>query len=195
MIVHIKVGVFQPHLLYLIRLEKIKALEDKMKIIIRVNGKTLNSYDKPTMGHKRKAAAIANMELEVREDPKVYFTLLNEMYNFVISAFPKMSVEDLDKMETDDFNDLFEKVSTWILTDGQQINDEEKKNGQRLTPEQAKIQAKRNYEQMLMIYQNLLLKFGILPSQLDKEDAGLFFEVLSVEAREVGELKYIDEIG
>jgi len=48
---------------------------------------------------------------------------------------------------------------------------------------------------MLIIYQNLLFKFGILPSQLDKEDAGLFFEVLNVEAKEVGDLRYIDEIG
>jgi|GEM_PF-3608441 len=98
-----------------------------MKIITKIDGKMFNSYDKPTMGHKRRAAAIANMESEVREDATVYFSLLNEMYNFVISAFPKMSTEDLDKMETDNFNDLFEKVSTWILTDGESIKSDEKK--------------------------------------------------------------------
>ena len=48
------------------------------------------------------------------------------------------------------------------------------------------------YSDILLIYQNLLLGMGVVPSVLDDEDADVVLEVLG--ARKDEKLCYIDEV-
>ncbi len=72
-------------------------------------------------------------------------------------------------------------------------NRKRKKPIEPVNPYVAKVNAEKNYRQIMQIYYFMALK-GVLPSQLDKEPSKLFLEVLQANSKEVGELKFIDEI-
>jgi len=97
-----------------------------MKFKTHIAGKTFESYNTPNMGQQRKYAEISTAALKAQsadntktEDLAAELTsILVKRFDLVLSAFPDMKQDDLDKMQTDAFNMLFKKVSTWILSGG-----------------------------------------------------------------------------